>query len=107
MVGVESVVRLESGIDFREYSFFESEKEIVGVDFRGVKFKKVIYFVYGYGRGLKVKGKFKSEWGNRMILKLEDVGFENVKFLGIIYFDFLDVFVRKGVLDGFGVRRNE
>lgn len=107
VAGVESVARSESGTDPREHSPSESEKEIVGADPRGAKPKKATHFVYGHGRGPKVKGKLKSEWGNRMTPKPEDAGPENAKPLGIIHPDSSDASVRKGVLDGSGARRNE
>lgn len=66
--GLESIIRSESGTDPREQSLSESEKE-VGADPRGAKPKKA---TYSYGRGPKVKGKLKCEWGNRMTPKPED-----------------------------------
>lgn len=105
--GLESVARSESGTKLREHSPAESEKEIVGADPRGAKPKKAAQFVYSYGRGPKVKGKLKCEWGNRMTPKPEDAGSENIKPVGVIHPDSSDASFRKGVLDGSGTRRNE
>lgn len=105
--GLENVARSESGTKPREYSPAESEKEIVGADPRGAKPKKVTQFVYNYGRGPKVKGKLKCEWGNRMTPKPEDAGSENSKPVGVIQTDSLDTAFRKGALDVSGARRNE
>nr|KAF6331976.1 nuclear transcription factor, X-box binding 1 [Pipistrellus kuhlii] len=105
--GLENVARSESGTKLREHSPAESEKEIVGADPRGAKPKKAAQFVYSYGRGPKVKGKLKAEWGNRMTPKPEDAGSENIKPVGAIHPDSSDTSVRKGVPDGSGARRNE
>ncbi|XP_054987739.1 transcriptional repressor NF-X1 isoform X2 [Sorex araneus] len=106
VASLESGSRPESG-NPREQSPSESEKEIVSADPRGAKPKKATSFVYSYGRGPKVKGKIKGEWGNRMPLKPEDVGPENNKPVGVIHPDSSDTPFRKGVLDGYAARRNE
>ncbi|XP_055973125.1 transcriptional repressor NF-X1 isoform X2 [Sorex fumeus] len=106
VASLESGSRPESG-NPREQSPSESEKEIVSADPRGAKPKKATSFVYSYGRGPKVKGKIKGEWGNRVPLKPEDVGPENNKPVGVIHPDSSDAPFRKGVLDGYAVRRNE
>ncbi|KAK2119895.1 Transcriptional repressor NF-X1 [Saguinus oedipus] len=105
--GLESVTRSESGTDPREHSPSESEKEVVGADPRGAKPKKATQFVYSYGRGPKVKGKLKCEWSNRTTQKAEDAGPENTKPVGGFHPDSSDASSRKGVLDGYGARRNE
>uniref|UniRef100_A0A2K6V2K0 Transcriptional repressor NF-X1 n=1 Tax=Saimiri boliviensis boliviensis TaxID=39432 RepID=A0A2K6V2K0_SAIBB len=104
--GLESVTRSESGTDPREHSPSENEKE-VGADPRGAKPKKATQFVYSYGRGPKVKGKLKCEWSNRTTQKPEDAGPENTKPVGVFHPDSSDASSRKGVLDGYGARRNE
>uniref|UniRef100_A0A2K6LNX3 Nuclear transcription factor, X-box binding 1 n=1 Tax=Rhinopithecus bieti TaxID=61621 RepID=A0A2K6LNX3_RHIBE len=105
--GLESSTRSESGTDLREHSPSESEKEVVGADPRGAKPKKATQFVYSYGRGPKVKGKLKCEWSNRATPKPEDTGPENTKPVGVFHPDSSDASSRKGVLDGYGARRNE
>lgn len=105
--GLESSTRSESGTDLREHSPSESEKEVVGADPRGAKPKKATQFVYSYGRGPKVKGKLKCEWSNRATPKPEDAGPENTKPVGVFHPDSSDASSRKGVLDGYGARRNE
>lgn len=105
--GLESVAKSESGTNLREHSPSESEKEIVGADPRGAKPKKATQFVYSYGRGPKVKGKLKSEWGNRLTPKPEDAGSENTKPVGVIQPDSSDTSSRKGIVDGSGARRSE
>lgn len=101
--GLESIIRSESGTDPREQSLSESEKE-VGADPRGAKPKKA---TYSYGRGPKVKGKLKCEWGNRMTPKPEDAVSENNKPMGVIHSDSSDTSCRKGIADGSGMRRSE
>ncbi|PNJ81927.1 NFX1 isoform 5 [Pongo abelii] len=105
--GLESSTRSESGTDLREHSPTESEKEVVGADPRGAKPKKATQFVYSYGRGPKVKGKLKCEWSNRTTPKPEDAGPESTKPVGVFHPDSSDASSRKGVLDGYGARRNE
>lgn len=105
--GLESVAKSESGTSLREHSPSENEKEIVGADPRGAKPKKATQFVYSYGRGPKVKGKLKSEWGHRMTPKPEEAGPENTKPVGVIHPDSSDASSRKGVADGYGARRSE
>lgn len=104
---LESRARSESGMNPREHSPADSEKEIVGADPRGAKPKKATQFMYSYGRGPKVKGKVKCDWSNRMTPKLEDAGPENTKPVGLIHPDSSDTSFRKGVQDGSGARRNE
>ncbi|EPY82766.1 transcriptional repressor NF-X1 [Camelus ferus] len=106
-ISLESMVKSESGANPRDHSPSESEKETVGADPRGAKPKKATQFVYSYGRGPKVKGKLKSEWGNRVTLKPEDVGPENTKPVVVIHPDSSDTSSRKGVADGYGARRSE
>ncbi|XP_020760776.2 transcriptional repressor NF-X1 isoform X1 [Odocoileus virginianus] len=103
--GLESVARSESGANRREHSPAESEKEIVGADPRGAKPKKAAQFIYSYGRGPKVKGKLKSEWGHRMTPKPEEAGPETSKPAGVIHPDSSDTSSRKVVADG--ARRSE
>nr|XP_020760778.1 transcriptional repressor NF-X1 isoform X2 [Odocoileus virginianus texanus] len=103
--GLESVARSESGANRREHSPAESEKEIVGADPRGAKPKKAAQFIYSYGRGPKVKGKLKSEWGHRMPPKPEEAGPETSKPAGVIHPDSSDTSSRKVVADG--ARRSE
>ncbi|CAI9171085.1 unnamed protein product [Rangifer tarandus platyrhynchus] len=103
--GLESVARSESGANRREHSPAESEKEIVGADPRGAKPKKAAQFIYSYGRGPKVKGKLKSEWGHRMTPKPEEAGPETSKPAGVIHPDSSDTSSRKVVADG--ARRGE
>lgn len=105
--GLESSTRSESGTDLREHSPSESEKEVVGADPRGAKPKKATQFVYSYGRGPKVKGKLKCEWSNRTTPKPEDAGPESTKPVGVFHPDSSEASSRKGVLDGYGARRNE
>ncbi|KAM9700548.1 transcriptional repressor NF-X1 isoform 2-T2 [Dama dama] len=103
--GLESVARSESGMNLSEHSPAESEKEIVGADPRGAKPKKAAQFIYSYGRGPKVKGKLKSEWGHRMSPKPEEAGPETTKPAGVIHPDSSDTCSRKVVADG--ARRGE
>lgn len=103
--GLESVARSESGTNLSEHSPAESEKEIVGADPRGAKPKKAAQFIYSYGRGPKVKGKLKSEWGHRMSPKPEEAGPETTKPAGVIHPDSSDTSSRKVVADG--ARRGE
>ncbi|XP_023583106.1 transcriptional repressor NF-X1 [Trichechus manatus latirostris] len=105
--GLESVAKSENGTNPREHSPSESEKYAVGADPRGAKPKKATQFVCSYGRGPKVKGKPKCEWGNRVTLKPEDARPENTKPGGVIHPDSLDASFRKGALDGYGARRSE
>ncbi|XP_043309075.1 transcriptional repressor NF-X1 isoform X2 [Cervus elaphus] len=103
--GLESVARSESGTNLSEHSPAESEKEIIGADPRGAKPKKAAQFIYSYGRGPKVKGKLKSEWGHRMSPKPEEAGPETTKPAGVIHPDSSDTSSRKVVADG--ARRGE
>ncbi|XP_075416143.1 transcriptional repressor NF-X1 isoform X1 [Tenrec ecaudatus] len=104
---LESAAKVESGTHPREHSPSESEKDAAGADPRGAKPKKTSPFVCSYGRGPKVKGKPKGEWGNRAALKPEDARPENAKPVVLIQPDSPDATCRKGAVDGFGARRNE
>jgi transcriptional repressor NF-X1 len=104
---LESVTISESGTNPREHSPSENEKEVISADPRGAKPKKAAHFVYSYGRGPKVKGKLKCEWGNKITPKPEDTGPENAKPVGTSHPDSSDASCKKGVLDGYGARRNE
>ncbi|ELW70258.1 Transcriptional repressor NF-X1 [Tupaia chinensis] len=104
---IESVLRSENGTNPREHSPSESEKEVVSADPRGAKPKKTTQFIYNHGRGPKVKGKLRCEWSGKVTPKPEDARPENTKPVGISHPDSLDASIRKGVLDGYGARRNE
>lgn len=107
VISLESVTRLESGTNPIEHSPSESEKEIVGADPRGAKPKKGAQSLYSYGKGPKIKGKLKCEWGNRIIPKPEDAVPENAKPVVVFALDSSDASSRKAAVDGCGAKRNE